>query len=87
MTRIKDPKQVANSIRHIRLILSSSLRVCFMAGRCSLCAGAEGPGGSVGGSGALWLLVLMRIVRRSIELNAYNAERTTAPPGGWGTRK
>ncbi|KAM7366826.1 hypothetical protein PAMP_014770 [Pampus punctatissimus] len=33
MTRIKDPKQVANIIRHILLILISSLRVCFMAGR------------------------------------------------------
>ena len=33
MTRIKDPKQVANTIRHILLILISSLRVCFMTGR------------------------------------------------------
>ena len=33
MTRIKDPKQVANTIRHILLILISSLKVCFMTGR------------------------------------------------------
>lgn len=33
MTRIKDPKQVANTIRHILLILIRSPRVCFMTGR------------------------------------------------------
>lgn len=33
MTRIKDPKQVAKTIRHILLILIRSPRVCFMTGR------------------------------------------------------
>ncbi|TNN33521.1 hypothetical protein EYF80_056319 [Liparis tanakae] len=35
MTRIKDPKQVANTIRQIRLILISSLRGCFMTRRAA----------------------------------------------------
>jgi len=32
MTRIKDPKQVASTIRQILLILMRSSNVCFMAG-------------------------------------------------------
>lgn len=56
MTSIKDPKQVTKTIRHILLILISSLRVCFMSGRrgCRL-QGAHAVGGMkgrfVGGSG------------------------------------
>lgn len=38
MTRIKDPKQVANIIRHILLILIRSPRVCFMAGLGGCCS-------------------------------------------------
>lgn len=79
MTRIKDPKQVANIIRHILLILISSLRVCFMAGRRgwrmprALC-GNEGPvcrrlRGS-GGTDEDCLPVN--------ELNTSNMERTTS---------
>lgn len=86
MTRIKDPKQVANTIRHILLILISSLRVCFMTGRrgcCSLrvCGEGEAPvrwklRGS-GGTDEDCLPVN--------ELNASNTERTTAGllEGGW----
>ncbi len=33
MTRIKDPKQVASTIRQILLILMRSSNVCFMAGQ------------------------------------------------------
>lgn len=80
MTRIKDPKQVANTIRHILLILISSLRVCFMAGRrgwrrlLALWGGMKGRfvGGS-GGSGGT-----DEDCPPVNELNASNKERTTA---------
>ncbi len=77
MTRIKDPKQVAKIIRHILLILISSLRVCFMTGRRGwrrllAVRGSEGPvcrtlRGS-GGTDEDCLPVN--------ELNASNSERT-----------
>lgn len=81
MTRIKDPKQVANTIRHILLILISSLRVCFMTGRRGwrvllALRGNEGPVcGTLRGSGGT-----DEDCQPVNELNASSTERTTAGP-------
>lgn len=71
---------MANTIRQIRLILISSLRVCFMAGRRS-CGAARG----VGSGGPVLveapveaLVVLMRTVRRSMSSTQPATDRTTA---------
>lgn len=81
MTRIKDPKQVANSIRHILLILIRSPRGCFMAGLGGCC--------SLGWDALrCWTLRVSggteEDCRPVNEPNSSTAERTTARTSGGG---
>ncbi|KAK5849328.1 hypothetical protein PBY51_008978 [Eleginops maclovinus] len=84
MTRIKDPKQVANTIRHILLILISSLRGCFMSGRGAARSVVGGAGGIFEGvDGPVRVCPRLRGVGGTDcvpvnELNASNTERTTS---------
>ncbi|ROL52578.1 Nuclear transcription factor Y subunit beta [Anabarilius grahami] len=67
MTRIKDPKQVASTIRQILLILMRSSNICFMAGHGGTEGGCRAPySGSMFDADALAAAACLRPCRKDL---------------------